>query len=51
MSAASDGASKAVAMVMGIISNIIAFVSFVYFCNGVLAWLGHLIGQYPPTCS
>uniref|UniRef100_A0A182MDH2 Sodium/nucleoside cotransporter n=1 Tax=Anopheles culicifacies TaxID=139723 RepID=A0A182MDH2_9DIPT len=42
--AACNGASSASSLIMGIIANLIAFVSFVAFVNGVLAWLGMLVG-------
>uniref|UniRef100_A0A453Z3V8 Sodium/nucleoside cotransporter n=1 Tax=Anopheles quadriannulatus TaxID=34691 RepID=A0A453Z3V8_ANOQN len=42
--AACNGASSATSLILGIIANLIAFVSFVAFCNGVLAWLGMLVG-------
>ncbi|XP_055535811.1 solute carrier family 28 member 3 [Wyeomyia smithii] len=44
LDAASNGASIATALVLGIIANLIAFVSFIAFLNGILAWLGTLIG-------
>ncbi|XP_050072867.1 solute carrier family 28 member 3-like [Anopheles maculipalpis] len=42
--AACNGASSAISLILGIIANLIAFVSFVAFMNGVLAWLGMLVG-------
>lgn len=44
MDAASKGASNATQIVLGIIANLIAFISLIYFVNGVLAWMGILIG-------
>lgn len=44
MDAASNGAMTAVSLVMGIVANLIAFVSFVAFVNAAVAWLGYLIG-------
>ncbi|XP_053684985.1 sodium/nucleoside cotransporter 1 [Sabethes cyaneus] len=44
LDAASNGASIATALVLGIIANLIAFVSFIAFLNGVLSWLGTLVG-------
>lgn len=44
LDAASNGASQAIPIVMGIISNIVAFVAFVAFLNGVVNWLGYLVG-------
>lgn len=46
MDAASKGAYDASFMVIGIISNVIAFLAFVYFLNGVLAWMGELVGKW-----
>lgn len=45
MDAASNGALKAIMIVLGITANIIAFVSFVAFLNGIVNWLGWLVGQ------
>ncbi|XP_049289382.1 solute carrier family 28 member 3-like [Anopheles funestus] len=42
--AACNGASSGTSLILGIIANLIAFVSFVAFVNGVLAWLGMLVG-------
>ncbi|XP_065368042.1 sodium/nucleoside cotransporter 1 [Calliphora vicina] len=44
LDAASNGASNAVPIVLGIISNIIAFVAFVAFLNAVVNWFGTLVG-------
>ncbi|KAH8400998.1 hypothetical protein KR009_002365 [Drosophila setifemur] len=44
LDAASSGASNAVPIVLGIIANIVAFVSFVAFLNGIVSWLGYLVG-------
>ncbi|XP_058831562.1 sodium/nucleoside cotransporter 1 [Topomyia yanbarensis] len=44
LDAASNGASIATALVLGIIANLIAFVSFIAFLNGILSWLGLLVG-------
>ncbi|XP_021696985.1 solute carrier family 28 member 3 isoform X1 [Aedes aegypti] len=44
LDAASNGANTATALVLGIIANLIAFVSFIAFLNGVLGWLGELVG-------
>ncbi|XP_058466062.1 sodium/nucleoside cotransporter 1 isoform X1 [Malaya genurostris] len=44
LDAASNGASIATALVLGIIANLIAFVSFIAFLNGILNWLGLLVG-------
>lgn len=45
LDAASSGASNAVPIVLGIIANIVAFVAFVAFLNGVVSWLGFLLGH------
>lgn len=45
LDAASSGASNAVPIVLGIIANIVAFVAFVAFLNGIVSWLGLLIGH------
>lgn len=44
MDAASNGALKGIMIVLGITANIIAFVSFVAFLNGIVNWLGWLVG-------
>ena len=44
MDAASNGASNAVPIVLGIISNIVAFVAFIEFLNAVVSWFGTLVG-------
>lgn len=44
LDAASNGAQQAIALVLGIIANLIAFVAFVAFLNGIVSWLGILIG-------
>lgn len=46
MDAASNGASNAVPIVLGIISNIVAFVAFIAFLNAVVNWFGSLVGVY-----
>lgn len=45
LDAASKGASLALEVVLGIISNLIAFIAFIFFVNGVLSWLGGLVGS------
>jgi len=42
--AATKGAMMGTQLVLGIIANLIAFVSFVAFINGILSWLGMLVG-------
>lgn len=44
MDAASKGALAGIPMVLGIIANIIAFVSFIALINALLSWLGYLVG-------
>ncbi|XP_077291965.1 putative transporter YutK isoform X2 [Arctopsyche grandis] len=44
LDAAAKGASAAISLVLNIAANLIAFVSLVAFLNGVLNWLGVLIG-------
>jgi len=49
MDAATKGAMTAIQLVLGIIANIIAFVSFIAFLNGILSWLGMLVGAHGIT--
>ncbi|XP_043505646.1 solute carrier family 28 member 3-like isoform X1 [Polistes fuscatus] len=44
MEAASNGALAAIPIILGIIANMIAFISVVAFINGFLFWLGELLG-------
>lgn len=44
LDAASQGASQGIEMVLGIIANVICFIAFVAFINGVLGWFGTLVG-------
>lgn len=44
LEAASNGASSAINLVLGIIANLVAFVSFMALLNGIVNWLGCLIG-------
>jgi pyrimidine nucleoside transport protein len=44
LDAAAKGAMLGIQLVLGIIANLIAFVSFIAFLNGVLSWLGMLVG-------
>ncbi|EDW79830.1 uncharacterized protein Dwil_GK17994 [Drosophila willistoni] len=44
LDAASSGATNAIPIVLGIIANIVAFVAFVAFLNGIVNWLGFLVG-------
>lgn len=45
MDAATKGALDAIELVLGIIANLIAFVAFIAFVNGVLEFFGVLVGQ------
>ncbi|XP_029168974.1 solute carrier family 28 member 3-like isoform X1 [Nylanderia fulva] len=44
LDAATNGALAAIPIVLGIIANIVAFVSFIAFFNGALSWFGGLVG-------
>lgn len=44
MDAAAQGASNAVMMVLNICANLVAFLAFVAFLNGIMSWLGGLVG-------
>ncbi|XP_017044810.1 solute carrier family 28 member 3 isoform X2 [Drosophila ficusphila] len=44
LDAAASGATNAVPIVLGIIANIVAFVAFITFLNGVVNWFGFLVG-------
>ncbi|KAF7418001.1 hypothetical protein HZH68_000654 [Vespula germanica] len=44
LDAASNGALAAIPVILGIIANIIAFISFVAFINGIFFWFGQLLG-------
>lgn len=44
MDAASKGAVEAFKLVAGIIASVIAFLAFVYAINGILGWMGTLVG-------
>lgn len=46
--AASQGAVGAVAVIVHIMANLIAFVSLLAFINAALAWFGARIGMIPP---
>lgn len=45
LDAASKGAQAAIEIILGIIANIVAFVSFIAFINAVVAWFAFLVGQ------
>ncbi|XP_012171534.1 solute carrier family 28 member 3 isoform X1 [Bombus terrestris] len=42
--AASKGAVAAIPLILGIIANIVAFVSFMALVNSLLSWIGSLVG-------
>lgn len=44
LDAASNGANTAIGLILGIIANLVAFVSFIAFLNGMASWFGYLIG-------
>ncbi|XP_011648149.1 solute carrier family 28 member 3 [Pogonomyrmex barbatus] len=44
LDAATNGALAAIPIILGIIANIVAFVSFIAFVNGILSWFGGLVG-------
>jgi len=44
LDAAAQGASNAVMLVFNIIANLISFLAFVAFLNGIISWLGELLG-------
>ncbi|XP_031330960.1 solute carrier family 28 member 3-like isoform X2 [Photinus pyralis] len=44
LDAASKGAAMALELVLGITANLIAFISLIFFLNGILSWLGFLVG-------
>lgn len=44
LDAASKGAGIAIEVILSIIANLVAFVSFIAFLNGIVNWLGYLVG-------
>ncbi|XP_031625263.1 uncharacterized protein LOC116341962 [Contarinia nasturtii] len=44
LDAAANGAFAAISLIGGIIANLVAFVSFVAFMNGIVGWLSLLVG-------
>ncbi|KZS13467.1 Solute carrier family 28 member 3 [Daphnia magna] len=44
LDAAAQGAANAVFLVANIIANLIAFLAFIAFLNGVISWYGNLLG-------
>lgn len=43
--AAAKGASTAIALVANIAANLIAFLAFLAFFNGILSWIGSMVGH------
>ena len=46
ISAASQGAVNAVSIVLNVIATLIAVLAFVAFLNGILSWLGSIVGLH-----
>jgi nucleoside permease NupC len=44
LDAASNGASQATALILGIIANLIAFIAFVAFADAIIKWITYLLG-------
>ncbi len=44
LDAAAQGAANAVFLVLNIIANLIAFLAFIAFLNGIISWFGSLLG-------
>ena len=44
MDAATKGAMAGIPLVLGIVANIVAFVSLIEFLNAILTWFGSLVG-------
>lgn len=44
LDAASNGASQAISLILNIIANLVAFVAFVAFADGILKWITSLVG-------
>lgn len=44
LDAASNGASQAISLVLNIIANLVAFVAFISFADGMIRWLAGLAG-------
>uniref|UniRef100_A0A336LH21 Sodium/nucleoside cotransporter n=1 Tax=Culicoides sonorensis TaxID=179676 RepID=A0A336LH21_CULSO len=49
LDAATKGASDAIMLVLGITANLVAFISFMAFINGILGYLSGLLGYEPLT--
>lgn len=44
LDAASNGASQGISLILNIIANLVAFVSFIAFADGVFTWATSLLG-------
>lgn len=44
LDAAAQGAANAVFLVLNIVANLVAFLAFIAFLNGIISWLGSLLG-------
>lgn len=44
LDAASNGASQAISLILNIIANLVAFVAFVAFADGIIQWITYLVG-------
>nr|CAD7263886.1 unnamed protein product [Timema shepardi] len=44
LDAAVKGVTAGIQIVLGIIANVIAFIAFVAFLNGILTWIGDMVG-------
>lgn len=44
LDAASNGASQGISLILNIIANLVAFVAFIAFADGMLQWLTYLVG-------
>lgn len=44
LDAASSGANQAIDLILNIIANLVAFVAFIAFADGIIQWLTYLIG-------
>lgn len=45
LDAAAKGVASAIQLVLGIIASLIAFLALVYWANGILAFMGELVGK------
>lgn len=44
LDAASSGASQAIDLILNIIANLVSFVAFIAFANGIIEWITYLAG-------